>query len=123
MIIACLKGTNQMIGTSGLELPHYSKGKSTSRIMLVAVKTEYRRFGIANELNDETIRIAGQMGVEKVIVTTSFYNDYVYYLTNLLNKKNYTLTATKVQHKSSYIKNWFLATQDYHAYNCLEKII
>ena len=120
MIIACVKKTNEMIGTSGIETPKISRGKLTSEIILCAVKTEYRQFGIYKGILDEDIEIAKQMGIEKVILRTSFYSKY---LNNMLNKKNFTLTGTMIQHKSNYMNSWFLAIQDYHIYNCCEKII
>ena len=119
MIIACIKKTNEMVGISGLE-PIILRGKQANNIILGAVKPEYRQFGIAKRMIDEAIEIAKRMGIERVMLTTSFYNKY---LSNMLNKMNFTLTGTMIQHKSSYIKNWFLATQDYRIYNCWEKII
>ena len=88
MFIACLKGTNEMVGTSGLVKPKISKGKLTSEIIIGAVKTEYRQFGIGNRLIDEAIVIAKQMGIERVLLNTNYYEKN---LTRMLVKKNFTL--------------------------------
>ena len=114
MFIACLKGTNEMVGTSGLENPKISKGKSTSEIILGAVKPEYRQFGIGKRLIDKAIELAKQMGIERVVLVTNYYEKH---LTKMVIKKDFTLTGTIVEHKSSYTKSWFLATQDYRVYN------
>ena len=114
MFIACLKGTNEMVGTSGLENPKISQGKSTSEIILGAVKPEYRQFGIGKRLIDKAIELAKQMGIERVVLVTNFYKKH---LTQMVIKKDFTLTGTIVEHKSSYTKTFFLATQDYRVYN------
>ena len=109
-----------MVGTSGIEKPKISKGKLTSEIILLAVKTEYRQFGIGSRLIDEAIEIAKQMGVERVLVDTNYYKRY---LTRMLVNKNFTLTGTIVEHKSSYSKTRFLAIQDYLVSNWWMKSI
>ena len=97
-----------MVGTSGIEKPKISKGKLTSEIIFGAVKTEYRQFGIGKRLIDEAIEIAKQMGVERVLLKTNYYEKH---LTRMTVKKNFTLTGTIVEHKSIYLKTRFLAIQ------------
>ena len=98
----------------------YLKGKLTSEIIIGAVKTEYRQFGVGKRLIGEAIEIAKQMGIERVLLNTNYYEKH---LTRLIVKKNFTLTSTIVEHKSSYSKTRFLAIQDYLVLNWWEKVI
>lgn len=118
MYIACTKSTNELVGTIGLGRPRLRRGKLTSELMLATVKTEYRKSGIAKLLNDEMVRIAKEMGAEKVALRTSYENKFV---AGALFKNGYELTETKVEHKSNYTNTLFHLMKDYFVYNYFEK--
>ena len=120
MYIAVIKTTNEMVGTAGIEKPAVICDKLTSTLILGSVKIEYRRLGILKLLNDEILKIAKQLGVEKVQSVSSYYSKHI---TEFLLKNGYTLTGTMVYHKSNYTKNMFHIAQDYFVFNYFEKAI
>lgn len=120
MYIACNVSTNEMVGTIGIIRPHLCRGKLTSEVILVAVKTEYRQSGISQLLIDEIISVAKGIGVEKIAMVTSYYNKF---FSRSLLKKGYELIGTKIEHKSNFTKNMFHLMPDYFVYNYFEKTI
>ena len=89
MYIAKIKTTNEMVGTIGIEKPHFCKDRLTDTITLRAVRTEYRRLGIGNLLHYEIIKVAKQMDVENIYMVSNYYKKFI---SQDLIKNGYTYT-------------------------------
>ena len=77
IIIACLKGTDELVATIAVGQPKETrKGLLTSTINLYAVSTEYRRRGLGGIIFDEGVRTAKVIGAQKLELRVYYENKF-----------------------------------------------